>query len=274
MGNYSSTWLTKKLKNLDILGEGINFTINNQPQFKTVGFLRLSLIILGIFLFFFFGRDFVFKKNQKIYYEIKESLKPLEFTYTANDFFFTIRCINTYYRTVDISDYFHLEASYYKYTKNATNVTIREINVPLVKCSEITFDKQTENFFKNLYKTEFFCPKFNIGDNINIIGNWNDFTDIVFSMEIKLKICLNFENNTATNCKNYKKFFSESSKSNDKFIELIMKDVKFYKDNVENPLTKTFGISTNSLSNNILKRGYSYLSKSHVIQDDGKIFES
>jgi len=79
MSSSKSNWITKKFKEFDFLGEGISFTIENQPHLKTVcgGILRLLLYLIGIFLAFYFGKDFIGRKNPQVYYEVKESLEPM-----------------------------------------------------------------------------------------------------------------------------------------------------------------------------------------------------
>ncbi len=149
MSSSKSNWVTKQLKGLDFLGEGLNFTIENRPHLKTVsgGVLRVFLYLLGIFFFIYFGRDFISRTNPQVYYEVKESLKPLNFTYTANDFFFAIRFANKDQEYVDLSDYFHLIATYDQMTATSdTEYNHQRKNIPMVRCTDNNFDSKTENF--------------------------------------------------------------------------------------------------------------------------------
>ena len=204
-----SNWLTKSLKNFDFLGQGINFTINNEPHLKTVcgGVLRLILYILGIFLFFFFGEDFLFKKNPQIYYEIKESSESLTFNFSANDFFFALRFENIDGLKLDISEYFHVESINEKVLNEESSVLVLEkTKIPLIPCSNINFDSSTENRFKELNKSDYLCPQIEKGKNMTISGNWDRNNKTVSIVDIKLKLCLSLDNKSKKNCKNYKKF--------------------------------------------------------------------
>jgi len=160
MASSHSNWMTNKLKNFDFLGEGINFTIHNEPHLKTVcgGILRVILYLIGIFLAFYFGKDFIGKKNPQVYFEVKNSLELVNITYTAEDFFFAVHFENFLGKNIDVSDYFYISATLNEYKNSESIYTLKTTDIPMVRCTNMTFDDDTEEFFKKRNEKEYYCP--------------------------------------------------------------------------------------------------------------------
>jgi len=235
-----SSWITKKLKSLDHLGHGINFTINEQPHLQTVcgGILRIILYLIGLYLAYFFGKDFLYKTNPQVDFEVKESLVPMNFTYTATDFIFAIKFDDSFLKNIDVSEYFHILATMDTYSKVNSEFSLETKNIPMVRCTDLKYDSNTEDFFKkeSIYKT-FFCPLLTKGSEITISGNFEHFFEIN-TINIKLNLCLDINNKKNKNCKNYKKFFNEYLHKDDLYISTILNEVNFDKDDIDEPLKK------------------------------------
>jgi len=141
-----SNWITNKLKNLDFLGEGINFTIHNEPHLKTVcgGVLQVILYLIGIFLAFYFGRDFISRKNPQVYFELKSSINVINMTYKSEDFFFAVHLENYLGENLDVSEFINI----------LIENTLKTKYIPMFRCSNMTFDQETEYFFQKRNKSE------------------------------------------------------------------------------------------------------------------------
>ncbi len=268
-----SNCIANKIKQFDFLGEGINFSIHNQPYLKTVcgGILRLFLYLIGLFLAFYFSKDFINRTNPSVDFEVKETSMPLNFTFTASDFFFAIKFENAKSQNIDVSDYFHIVADHDTFKINNTEYIIERKNIPMVRCSEIKFDADTEKFFqKENNDKDDFCHLIKNNSEVTISGNFEHFFDIR-TTNIKLKLCLDINNKQNKKCKNYKKFFNEFLNNDDLYVSLIINEVNFDRDDIGDPLKKKIRLSTNLMSKNIIKRDYVSLTKTDVIQDDGYI---
>jgi len=271
-----SNWISNKLKNFDFLGEGITFRIHKEPHLKTVcgGVLRVILYLMAIFLAFFFGNDFIGKKNPQIYFELKNSLETMNLTYHANEFFFAVRFENSLGKSIDVSDYFHIKATHNHYINNKAVYTLKSKDIPMVLCSNITFDKETEKFFQKVNKTQFFCPLIKKDSEITISGNFEDLEGDVTSINLHFDLCLNIENNANQNCRNYNKLFNEYLNNEELLVGFIIKDVRFEKDDFKDPFKHNWFASYSLMSKNMVTRDQVYLTKTELHQDDGFFFSS
>jgi len=271
-----SNWITNKLKSLDHLGHGINFTIHNQPHLQTVcgGILRIIIYLIGLFLAYFFGQDFIQKTNPQVDFEIKETLLPINFTYKANDFIFAIKFENTLHKNINVSDYFHIITTLDTYKIVNSEYILESKNIPMVRCNDMKYDEEIESFFSKVSKyKQYFCPLIAKDTEITINGNFEHLFDIN-TINLKLNLCLNVENKTNKNCKNYKKFFNEILKNDDLYVDMIINEVDFDRDDIDYPLKKKLRTTGNILSPNMVKRDYVLLTKSDVIEDDGYILSN
>jgi len=244
MSSHHSNWITKKLKNFDHLGHGLNFTIHDQPHLQTVcgGIMRVILYLIGIYLAYFFGKDFIYKTNPQVDFEVKESLVPINFNYKAKNFIFAIKFENTLHKNIDVSDYFHLLATLDTYKIVNSEYILESKNIPMVRCNDMKYDEEIESFFQKVSKyKQYFCPLITKDTEITVSGNFEHFFDVQ-TINISLNLCLDVGNKTNKKCKNYKKFFNEYLKNNSLYIQMIIKEVDFDRDDINDPLKKKIRI--------------------------------
>jgi len=94
------------------------------------------------------------------------------------------------------------------------------------------------------------------------------------SVILRLNLCLDIENKAKKKCKNFKKFFNEYLHIEQIYVGFITKDVKFDKDDYDDPFKIAYVLGYSRLGNNIKRYQTVYLSKTVVVDDDGLFFSN
>jgi hypothetical protein len=110
------------LKALDIYGQPISFTINSQQKFKTLAGALMSLVTLGLAIFFtiIFGSDFFNRLNPRVSIETQVFPKGNLVSVNPTNFNFGFRIYNVGNSSDSIDQYLHSFATNVYFFSNKT----------------------------------------------------------------------------------------------------------------------------------------------------------
>jgi len=264
------------IKAKDMLGESINFSINNQSNFQTVvgGFFCIIFFFLYIIFFYYFGSDFFFKQNPNTNSQY-ENLKKNDTTpkidlYSSENFIFGIRFEYYNSTTINIEDFSFPSLTLKKniFHEKNRSFTDEELELDMVNCNRFPHIlKKIPNSMYNL--SDWRCPDFSKNNGtIQLGGYWDDQT--VNYLKLDLRFC---SKNSANLCKD-KTSYVEKLKNDKIYISMIFPEIIFNNDDYLQPFTFRFKNYWNPLSSNFqytdeVNYGYTKLS-----QDTGLIFEN
>lgn len=109
-------------------------------------------------------------------------------------------------------------------------------NITMMSCNEIIFDENTESYFQYKNKSEYFCPLIDNDTEIILKGNFINFVEKTWVLKIQLIFCSYIKNKKNKNCKNYKKFFEEHLNNDELYVNMVINEIKFDKDDLKIPL--------------------------------------
>lgn len=274
-----------KTKSFDFLGQEIKFSINKEPIFKSVfgGLLSLCLYCLYVVMFYFFGKNLIFKRNPNHYYESK-IIEYQTINFTNNNLLFMVRIENEEEETLDYSEYLYPVLTYWE-MKYDRKTKIREkvyYDVKLTNCRNKNFSEEiiAKDFLDDFNKGMFLCPDITDLAKKNkgfIKGNWE--TQYMSFYSFSFDFCITefdetSNQNNLTNCKNHTKFINQVIKNRPLYATVIFKEVYFEPENYKKPFNSKIKIFYNLLSQKLRKHDEYFFSNLNITDDEGKIFGS
>ena len=218
---------------LDIYGLPYNFTLFNQPVFKTNvgGIMSIFSIICFILSFVYFGQNFYNYKNPHYINQKMTQRTYPKYPITNNDLVIAVRLENTDGTPIDFSNLITIQFLFLNFTITPDGKYYSENKtLGFRDCKTINYTGMRLDYGKNLSGDNFVCLDL---DNL-VLGGFFDI-DWQYFLQINVLPCFNSTANNKTNCLAHDKVIDYLLK-NDIYMNIYT--VKYFSDlsDYDNPL--------------------------------------
>ena len=235
------------IKKIDLYGSPYSFTVFKNTTYNTVigGIITILTVLLYVFCFYYFGKDFYMRKNPGFLNQITTLKNYVNYTLFKDDLLLAFRVEDLDGNLFDITGLLYFESVYIGY-ETIDNQFIQSSHKPMeiINCTQINLTTMRLTTKKDL--SEMQCINFN---NTNLGGYWDG--DFLYYITIKLKPCINSTSNN-NSCLYYDEAYSILNSGN---LTLNMYTNRHYTelDDYQNPLKLTLFNSYGNLDPNLGK---------------------
>ena len=178
--------ITKFLTNIDLYGAPYNFTIFNKVKYQAAsgGVITIMTVLLYVFCFYFFGRDFYNRDNPHFLNQKITLLDYLKYNLSRDDLFLAFRVEDFDGNPYDLTNFMQIQIKYNSYATVDGEFVLTTRPFDYINCSEI--NKTAMKLYAKKNTSDMNCLKF---DDTPMGGFWDgDFQDYI---TIGFKPCLN-----------------------------------------------------------------------------------
>ena len=258
----------KWIKYLDIYGTAFEFSVFNEPKFKTFigGLLSIATLVLIVIFAFLFGTDFFFRKNPQT---LVSKQNPNEFTYfnlSQETLLVPFRINYNNGSEADINGIIFPLAIYQKYEKNpeTQEFLYTPINLEINRCHE-------DPNFPSFNLENYYCINFT---DVVIGGDWD--AEKMLYVSIILSFCPDGGLYNKTECSRFQEL-EERLKSDDPYVLAFLYPEHYFQPQNREPteaLKTTYKGYTLVLNLELVKEDYFYFQKAKLVDDEGLITAS
>ena len=160
MQNNKINFFSEIIKEFDYFGVYYTFHYNQKERYKSIvgGLFFIIYLLFGLFFILLNIEGFIKRKNINLIYYDRKLSNPffLNFHNYSNNFAFGLNCDNEN-GTKSLNNYLNLKISFVSQFRDKGNITRNKSNLNLHKCSELDFDENFLEFFRENQLYNFYC---------------------------------------------------------------------------------------------------------------------